>query len=397
MLTVRSGTVNLGDLPVGGTFDADVNVDVSATAACGAPLDVLLRCDMSGAAWGDWASLPVRAPCTTCRNAACATVADPALSAPRTICAGAQVTLDGSASTSSSCGGGLIYEWWDGPTLLSTNVSVNRQPGASTNYRLVARCSTDFDCVSEALVSITVNSLPGLTLTQDPPPPHCEGDLVVIRATSPDPSSTFTWGDGATGPAHDMTASGTIQCTALDANGCSRTRTIRVDFDVIPPADAGPDVSGCGASLIGTPGFPLLEYRWDPPDGLSSRWIAQPRAAPAAPTVYTLTVTDPTNGCFATDSVQVDVTPGPGPLQDLRVSRSAADILFAWTEPALSLSTRLYSDTRASDAAAANSASASARLECEGVGGCRLALPAEPLLFFQAVSVCLDGVNEGPN
>ena len=191
-VTSRSGTIALGDLPPGGTFDADIDVDVSSTAACGAPLDVLLRCDVAAASWGDWVTLPIGPPCTVCESASCSVTADGSRSGPTTICTGAQVTLDASASTSMFCSGTRIFEWWDGGTLISTNSSVNRQPGSSVTYRLVARCSTDFDCFAETMVPITVNPLPGLTLTQEPPPPHCEGDLVTIRASSPDPTSTFT-------------------------------------------------------------------------------------------------------------------------------------------------------------------------------------------------------------
>ena len=37
------------------------------------------------------------------------------------------------------------------------------------------------------------------------------------------------------------------------------------------------------------PGFPLLDYAWDPPAGLSSPRVAQPFASPSTPTTYTLT------------------------------------------------------------------------------------------------------------
>ena len=182
-----------------------------------------------------------------------------------------------------------------------------------------------------------------------------------------------------------------------DTNGCTGSRTIRYEFGEVPPADAGPDIVACGAVLIGTDGFPLLDYRWDPPDGLSSRWIARPTASPSAATVYTLTVTDPTTGCAASDTVLVDTRPGPGPLQDLRLQKQGVEILFSWTDPLDALATRIYSDPIARDAAAANAESLTARLECEGVAGCIAPKGSELLLFYQAVSVCLDGVNEGPN
>jgi hypothetical protein len=396
-LTVRTSVALVPDLVPGATFDTPLVVDLSATAPCGLPFEVLLRTDIPGAAWSDLVALPGGPPCTTCRTAGCSTTADGSATTPTATCAGGRITLDAGASRATNCGGTLIYEWWEGTTLLSTSAAFLVTPAGSTSYRLVTRCSTDFACMAETAVPITIHPLPGITFSETPPAPHCAGDLVTLRAQTSDPGATYTWSDGVSGATHDVTSSGVLSCTVLDTNGCSSTRSIRYEFGEIPTADAGADIVACGAVVIGAPGFPLLDYRWDPPDGLSSRWVAQPRASPSVPTIYTLTVTDPTTGCSATDSVLVDTRPGPGPLQDLRVTRQGADLAFAWTDPLDALTTRVYSDPAARTAASANASSTTARLECEGLSGCLAPPGTEPLLFYQAVSVCLDGVNEGPN
>jgi hypothetical protein len=392
------GSVALGDVAVGAPVDFTVGADVSATAGC-VPLEILLRSEIAGAQWSDLVLLPTNAACTTCRSASCSVTADASATSPTTFCQGFDVTLDAGRSVAGNCAGRLLYEWYEDGTLVSTQMIDTRRPGSSVTYRLVARCSTDFDCMDETTVGVTVLPLPNITFAEDPPPPHCAGAVVMLTALTTDPAARFDWDGGGVPPDPTIfvTTPGVHDVLVTDSNGCQRTRSFRVDFGVVPPADAGPDVSGCGAQLIGTPGFPLLDYRWDPPDGLSSTLVAQPVAAPATPTTYTLTVTDPTTGCRATDSVAVDVTPGPGPIQDLRVRRAGTTLTFTWTAPPDALATRVYSDTDAELAAHANATSATARLECEGLASGNATVVPPALVFYQAVARCLDGVHEGPN
>jgi hypothetical protein len=170
-----------------------------------------------------------------------------------------------------------------------------------------------------------------------------------------------------------------------------------VEFGEIPPADAGPDTAGCSAVRIGTPGFPLLDYRWDPPDGLSSAIVAQPMASPATPTVYTLTVTDPANGCFATDDVLVTVSPVPGAVSLFALSRSGDRLRFGWSPEPDALTHRVYSETDVTLARGASASSPTAFLECTDPLECEVALAAGDLIFYQVVGVCVDGSTEGPN
>ncbi len=395
LMSVRTPPQDLGDIAPGAFADATFDVDLSVTAPCG-PFELLARADVSGAAWGDLV-LPAANPgCTPCRLAGCGVTSDASLTAPRSLCRGASVTLDPGASGATACAGVLLHDWFAGATFLGTGTLV-QSPTANTTYRLVSRCSTDFDCRAETTVDVTVFPLPPATITFDPPPPYCDGDTVTLTATTSDPAATFSWADGTSGPVVVTTVSGTHSVTVTDSNGCRRTRSARVDFGQLPVADAGPDIVGCGAQRIGTPGFPLLDYAWDPPGGLSDPWAAQPFATAPTPTVYTLTVVDPLTGCSATDQVLVETSPGPGPYRAFRVAIANGLLEFTWEPLAGAESVRVYEETDVRRAMQANASSVTATRLCEGVAACSAVAQARPLTFYQAVGTCPGGLSEGPN
>lgn len=87
------------------------------------------------------------------------------------------------------------------------------------------------------------------------------------------------------------------------------TSVVELDAGLPPSANAGADMdlcAGVGATL-GAPAIDGLQYAWSPTDGLSSPTSAQPVATPSVTTTYTLTVTDPSNNQFSTDTVTVVV------------------------------------------------------------------------------------------
>lgn len=395
-VTIRSGAVSLGDLAPGGTADAAFDLDVSATAPC-APLEVLARTEIGGVHWAELLALPGSATCTPCRDAGCSVTADPSGSAPRVICSGSQMTLDATASSIANCAGTILHEWWAGTVSQGTGTTLSRSPTSSVSYRLVSRCSTDFDCFDEATVFVTVNPRPTVTIEQIGPSPACDGATIVLVASSNAPSADFAWDDGTTGAMRDVTSSGVHQVTVTDANGCSSSVSTRVQLDPLPLADAGPDVDSCGAARIGTPGFPVLDYEWTPPDHLSDPRAPQPHASPPMPTDYTLTVTDPLSGCTATDVVRVTITSAPAAPVALRVSRTGSELALSWEALPGALGGRVYSDTEAERAANANGGSPTALRLCEGATSCTTPMPVEALTFLQVVSICADGSGEGPN
>jgi hypothetical protein len=99
-----------------------------------------------------------------------------------------------------------------------------------------------------------------------------------------------------------------------DISGCQATDEMTVFVTGVPLAQAGQDQTiQCNAAGvgIGASGYPGYAYNWSPATGLSNDTIANPVAQPGGTTVYTLTVTDIFNGCYATDAVTITVINTP--------------------------------------------------------------------------------------
>ncbi len=97
--------------------------------------------------------------------------------------------------------------------------------------------------------------------------------------------------------------------------------TIFVADDVV--ADAGDDVEFCPGDAIqlGSPNTVGTNFAWSPTDGLSDPSIANPVAFPTETITYTLTVTDETGVCVATDEITLtlgsNANPGVMPADDV--------------------------------------------------------------------------------
>ncbi|QLH46284.1 MAG: hypothetical protein HWD58_12015 [Bacteroidota bacterium] len=90
--------------------------------------------------------------------------------------------------------------------------------------------------------------------------------------------------------------------------------TVVVTINAFPTANAGADKNlNCTttSTTIGTASVAGHTYSWSPSNGLSSTLIAQPTASPTATTSYTVTVTNSSTGCTATDVVVVNVNTTP--------------------------------------------------------------------------------------
>lgn len=146
-----------------------------------------------------------------------------------------------------------------------------------------------------------------------------------ISASSSTPGVSFAWtGPGIVSGGNTATpvvnASGTYTVTVTNpANGCVNTANVQVVVDKTPPvANAGPDkVLDCNAtdiSLDGTGSTPGLSYSWAGPGIFSGASTLTPTVNASG--TYTLTVTNPANGCVATDNAVVTGSTGITPLFD---------------------------------------------------------------------------------
>lgn len=144
-------------------------------------------------------------------------------------CAGSAMTLTGNPT------GGIF------------SVS-NPYLGNSTTYTY--SYTNAFGCSSTSPpATITVNSLPALSVTVIPDDTICNGSQLTLNAQG---ASTYSWTNGQNTPANNIAftplASSTYTVTGVNANGCSSTSTIPIMvFNQIPTVTEG---TRCGAGVV---------------------------------------------------------------------------------------------------------------------------------------------------
>jgi len=217
---------------------------------------------------------------------------------------------------------GVTYAWTPALGLNDPNVSnPTANPSATTTYTLTATNTAD-GCTSTDNIVVTVNTAPPVaaagtdfTKTCVQNPNGLPIGMVAVAGVN------YSWG-----PATDLTSTTisnpvanpistqTYTLTATNAaNGCTATDQIVVSVDIeIPSVNAGLDftktcaVNASGLS-VGMTAVAGVSYSWSPAAGLSSATASNPIANPSVTTTYTLTATDNSSGCTATDQVIVTV------------------------------------------------------------------------------------------
>ena len=140
---------------------------------------------------------------------------------------------------------------------------------------------------------------------------NCVNTSIILIAENVNPALTYAW-SGPSGFVSVMqnpavSYPGLYCLTVTNVLGCTATACITVVQDITaPPADAGQDqVLTCNTPpvTIGTPGWgPNYVYHWSGPFNFAA---TQPQVQVNTAGLYTLTVTDVTNGCTTTDNVAV--------------------------------------------------------------------------------------------
>lgn len=103
---------------------------------------------------------------------------------------------------------------------------------------------------------------------------------------------------------------------------CGAMAQITIVVATTVEAEAGSDQSICAGQTVMLGGNSTGDlFSWSPADGLDDPFSPNPMAAPTQTTTYTLTVTDLTGACSATDAVtvQVGATSNPGDMPDGQV------------------------------------------------------------------------------
>ena len=230
--------------------------------------------------------------------------AEPTVSAtaPVLTCAAPTATIAATASPAN-----VAYAW-TGPGIDSGNQGAQNPqvvlPGTYAVFVTAANgCTGTFSLDVTADQAPPVATASGVTLT-------CTQPSSTIAGGSTTPGATFAWtgpdGFQANVPSPTVTQPGNYLLTVTGPNGCTATAAATVVPDVNAPSVAatGGTVT-CAAQTVAlgaTSNQSAVTWTWTGPAGFASDQQAPTAAAPGT---YTVVVTNPQNGCTASDTATV--------------------------------------------------------------------------------------------
>ena len=223
------------------------------------------------------------------------------------------------SGTGSSVGANFAYQWVasGGGTIISGANTLSPTVTGCGTYTLQVTNNTT-GCTNTASVTPACNISPpdatatGTTLT-------CAAPSGTISGNSTTPNVTYSWvgPNGFTSPVQNPTvsAAGTYTVTVRNpSNNCTATATASVTQNIAQPtATATGGVLTCAANTVqifGSSTTPGATYAWSGPC-FSNNSQNQQNPTVCAVGVYTLTVTNPANGCTRTATATVSFNNTP--------------------------------------------------------------------------------------
>ncbi|WP_276132869.1 PKD domain-containing protein [Polluticoccus soli] len=227
------------------------------------------------------------------------------------VSAGANNIICAGDSTQLQASGAVSYTW-SPVTGLSCVSCSNPKTSPATTTTYVVTGTNASGCVDTGIVTVTVNSLPNVTASNNQS--ICIGGSAQLQASG---ATSFSWSP-ATGlscttcanPTATPTTTTTYVVTGTNASGCIDTAHVTVTVNALPTVSAGADQSICIGSSAQLQATGATTYVWSPATGLSCTTCSNPVANPTATTTYTVTGTN-ANGCVNTSQVTITVKPQP--------------------------------------------------------------------------------------
>ena len=206
--------------------------------------------------------------------------------------------------------GGTSYLWSTGATTASIQVC----PTNTTKY--IVNVLNAVGCSGKDSVTVNVLPLPTLIVSNDTI--ICKNSCVTLYASG---ANNYRWtksGDTTLiGTTDSIVVCPSAQATYLvkgfNLNGCSVTDSIKVSHKVATNARAGLDTTIClggTATLIASGGFTYL-WTSDDTTTIAGNNTRQINVKPLDTTNYYVLVGGNENGCYASDTVRVNVRPKP--------------------------------------------------------------------------------------
>lgn len=217
------------------------------------------------------------------------------------VCEGGYASFMTNASGSAP----LTYQWYNSASIpVGGNSFILEFPTANMSQSDMYYCVVTNACGSATsdVVSLTVNSAPMAYAGEDAA--LCQGSSVMLEATGGD---TYSWSNGVQqGVAFIPTATTTYTVTVGDSfTGCTATDQITLTINPNPTANAGADQLVCAGTEVTLTATGGDDYQWSGDAMQGMPFI------PLTTTTYTVTVTNTTTWCSATDQVIVTLKPSP--------------------------------------------------------------------------------------
>ncbi|KAA9340169.1 Ig-like domain-containing protein [Adhaeribacter soli] len=201
---------------------------------------------------------------------------------------GGTVTLD-----AGNAGSGFSYLWSTGGTTQTV--------GAATSGQYWVRVTNPATgCFSTDTVNVTINAAPVVDLGADVI--QCGGTATLDAGN---PGFTYLWSNGATTQTINATASGTYSVTVTNpATNCSSTDQVQVTINALPVVNLGADINQCGGTAALNAGNAGMTYLWS--TGATTQSVSA-----ATTGQFWVKVTNPTTGCFSSDTINVTINNKP--------------------------------------------------------------------------------------
>jgi gliding motility-associated-like protein len=203
--------------------------------------------------------------------------------------------------------GGVTYSWLNTDFISNVNTA-NPEiwPSTTTTYSVIV--TDNNNCSDTSEVNILVNNLPNVNAGNDQD--LCIGDTAQIIVSG---AVNYQWSpniniSSTISNSIDAWPSNTTNyvVTAVDANFCFNTDTIKINILALPQADAGSDLWICPGGTASLNAVGGNQYSWEPDSTLNVSNIANPLANPIDDETYVVTVID-TNNCVNYDTLFLKV------------------------------------------------------------------------------------------
>lgn len=241
-------------------------------------------------------------------NPACAPIVIPCIcnleitkTADAAICINSQLQLLAS--------GGTHYFWTPAIGLNSTDIA-NPVATPTTTTKYYVTVSNDDGCSKKDSVTITVNSLPVISKSNDTS--ICINTKAFLAAKG---GTSYSWtptkfldNPNIFNPIASPLSNTTYNVKVTDNNGCFQTAAVNVSIYPAARISASNDTSICKNTSVKLFASGGNSYSWSPASSLNNPTNASPIATPSQSTLYHVNITDQYS-CVYKDSIKVSILP----------------------------------------------------------------------------------------